>query len=313
MIVVTGGAGFIGSNLVTALADRGLGDVLVVDRLDDDRKRPHVERPQVAAYLDRDEFLRMVTGGSADLADVTGVFHQGACSSTTHPDEDHVMSLNRDYSIALVRWCVDHAVPLVYASSAAVYGAGDAFAEVAANERPANVYARSKLLVDREVRAALDGASSQLVGLRYFNVYGPGEAHKDEMASLAAQLHAEVRSRGTATIFGASHGLGPGEQRRDFVSVDDVVDVVLWFAAHPEVSGIFNVGTGESRTFGELASIVADHGGGRVVHRPFPPELVDRYQPSTCADLTALRAAGYGGRFTSMPDGVRRYLEWLDR
>lgn len=312
MIVVTGGAGFVGSNIVGRLGADG-HDVTVVDDLADPRKLPNVLHAPITDVVDLDDFLVLLREDSALLRDVTAVVHQGACSSTTESDVRLVMRRNHEYSREVVRWCLRAGVPLVYASSAAVYGASTAFSEDDANERPANLYGWSKLLTDRFVRRALPTATSQVVGLRYFNVYGPGEAHKDEMASIVAQLHRELLSDGTATIFGASHGLAAGQQRRDFVSVHDVVDVVAWFLDHPDRSGVFNVGTGECPTFAEVAElVVASHGSGRVVHRPFPPELVDRYQPYTRADLTRLRGAGYLEAFTPVTDGVPAYVRALD-
>ena len=314
MIVVTGGAGFIGSNIVHALNGRGLDDVVVVDDLTDTRKVANIADARFEDYLDRGEFLRRVEADDAEIARATLIIHQGATSSTTVSDGRAVMENNYEYSKRLVEFCLRQRIPLIYASSAAVYGRSTVWRESPENEVPANVYGLSKLMVDNHVRRALPTAGSQLVGLRYFNVYGEREDHKDEMASVAAQLDDELRAHGTATIFGASHGVGPGQQRRDFVAVTDVVDVVLWFADHPDRSGIFNVGTGVDRSFREVAeAVIAHRGSGERRFREFPAELHDRYQPLTTADLGALRAIGYSAGFTPIEVGIPRYLEARDR
>lgn len=313
MIVVTGGAGFVGSNIVHRLNAEGRSDILVVDDLTDTRKLANISGAGIADFVAIDRFRDLIATGHERLADVSLVLHQGASSSTTEPDSRYVLDNNYEYSRELIGFCADRSIPVIYASSAAAYGAATDFVEHPANETPLNVYGWSKLLVDNYVRRRLHSIASQVVGLRYFNVYGPREAHKDEMASIVTQLDAELRSSGTATIFGASHGVGPGEQRRDFVAVDDVVDVILWFAAHPDRSGIFNCGTGASTTFGDVAAaVVAAHGTGEVRFTEFPEALVDRYQVSTAADLTALRAAGYGGSFAPPAVGIARYLAASD-
>lgn len=313
MIVVTGGAGFIGSNIVEALNARGVDDLAVVDDLTDARKAVNLATCRIADYLDRSEFAHMVRGDASWLDDVELVIHQGATSSTTHADGREVMANNYRVTRDLIDCCVRRAVPLVLASSAAVYGASRAFAEDPVNERPLNVYGLSKRLVDDHLRRLVGTAPAQLVALRYFNVYGPNEDHKDRMASLVAQLDDEIRARGTASIFGPSHGLGAGEQRRDFVYVDDVVETVLWFADRPDRSGVFNVGTGRSRTFAELASLVLDHHhGGTVRFTDFPPELAGRYQAVTEADVTRLRSVGFDREFTDLETGVARYLAIRD-
>lgn len=309
MIVVTGGAGFIGGHVVRSLAGSG-EEVGVVDVLDHDGKLRNIASAPIEDLIAPDRFLDLVRSGSSLLDDVTAVVHQGACTATTHPDGRYVMDNNHHYSSCLARWCLDRSVPFLYASSASVYGTSASCAEEPCNEHPRSVYALSKLLTDRLVRRLLPTAGSQLVGLRYFNVYGTGEDHKGDMRSIVAQLDDEVRRRGVATVFGASHGFGPGEQRRDFVAVEDVVSVVRWFLERPQVSGVFNVGTGRSRTFREVAeTVIASRGTGELRFKEFPPELVDHYQPATEADLTRLRSVGYAAPFVDVEEGIPRYLE----
>jgi ADP-L-glycero-D-manno-heptose 6-epimerase len=299
----------VGSNIVHALNERGRRDIMVVDDLDQADLGANLARAALADYVDKTSFLDLFGRRSPRVADVSLVIHQGASTSTTDPDGRAVMANNYEYTRTLVDHCVEHGVALIYASSAAVYGTSADFAEEPANEAPLNVYGWSKLLVDKHVRSVLPRATSQVVGLRYFNVYGPGEDHKGPMASIVTQLHHELVAKGTATIFGASHGLDAGQQERDFVSVRDVVDVVLWFAERPERSGIYNCGSGRGETFESVArAVVREHGSGDVRFKDFPVELTDRYQPRTVADLTRLRAAGYDGTFEQLADGVRHYL-----
>jgi ADP-L-glycero-D-manno-heptose 6-epimerase len=313
MILVTGGAGFIGSNLVRALNRRGRRDVVVVDDLTDGRKFTNIADCDIADYWDKSELVERVKAGALEVPEV--VFHQGACAVTTEWDGRYMLATNYRYSVDLLEYCLAHSVPLIYASSAAVYGASTVFKEDdAAAELPLNVYGYSKLLFDRYVRRRCSGGGSQVVGLRYFNVYGPGEAHKAGMASVAWHLHGQVRDTGEARLFDASGGYAAGEQRRDFVYVDDVVNVNLWFYDQRRVSGIFNVGTGASATFNELArAVIAWHGKGAIRYVPFPLELTSRYQSFTEADITALRAAGYAAPFRDVSSGVEAYLDTLGR
>lgn len=317
MIIVTGGAGFIGSNLVTALNARGERDILVVDHLRDGHKVHNLADLEIADYLDRDDFIQRVRAG-ASFGTLQAVLHQGACSATTEWDGQYLMRNNQAYSLALLDWCTVQRVPFIYASSAAVYGAGDrGFREVRECERPINAYAYSKFLFDQQVRrramAVSTAATSQVVGLRYFNVYGPRESHKGSMASTALHFNRQVIETGMARLFAGSGGYADGDQQRDFIHVDDCVAVNLWFLDHPEKSGVYNVGTGRAQPFNDVArAVIAWHGQGRIEYTPMPEGLKAAYQSYTEADLTALRGCGYDAPFADVATGVARYLDWLN-
>lgn len=311
MIVVTGAAGFIGSNLVLGLNARGRSDIIAVDELSDGTKFRNLAEAEIADYLDKDEFLARVESGS--LPKLDAVFHQGACSATTEWNGKFMMDVNYRYSKALLHYCVDHRVPYFYASSASVYGmGGQGFRESRDCERPLNVYAYSKFLFDQYVRRLQP--TTQVVGLRYFNVYGPREQHKGGMASTAFHFNNQIAKDGACKLFDGCDGYGPGEQRRDFIHVDDAVAMNLWFWEHPEKSGIYNCGTGRAQPFNDIAnSVIAWHGKGSVQYVPFPDNLVGRYQSYTEADHAKLRGIGYDLPFLTVEQGVKKYLDWLNR
>lgn len=325
-IVVTGAAGFIGSNLVRALNARGEADIIAVDNLRDADKFRNLADCDLADYLDQDEFISRITNGDFE-DDITAVLHQGACSDTMESDGRFMLRNNYRYSVTLLDHCQDNDIPFLYASSASVYGAGTEFTEKRENEAPLNVYGYSKYLFDQYVRRVLPERTAQVAGFRYFNVYGPHERHKGAMASVAFHLFHQYRSGGRVKLFEGSGGYAAGEQRRDFVFVDDVVRVNLDFLDHPERSGIFNLGTGNAETFNEVALATvnacrASEGKApltlpELVHQgaleyiPFPPKLIGKYQSFTQADLTALRAAGYQAPMTTVAQGVTRYVESL--
>lgn len=314
MIVVTGGAGFIGSNLVRRLNAAGRDDIIVVDDLSDGRKFFNLADCRLADYMDRGQFRACIAARTPALPDVEVIFHLGACTDTTEWDGRYMMDNNYSFSRELLGHCITTGTRLVYASSAAVYGIGRAFGEAPANERPVNVYGYSKKLFDDVVRRMLPDVRSQVAGLRYFNVYGPGEWHKGSMASIAFHLHRQLCEGGVGRLFRGSGGYADGEQRRDFIHVDDVIDVNLWLLGHPGVSGIFNVGTGRSASFNDVAScLIAARGSGRVEYVDMPERLRDSYQHFTEADMSALRAAGYEGEFAGIEAGVPRYAATLDR
>jgi ADP-L-glycero-D-manno-heptose 6-epimerase len=313
MIIVTGGAGFIGSNIVKALNGRCHSDVLVVDDLRDGTKFVNLVDCEIQDYLDKDDFMQRVLEGQ-DFGRLVAVFHQGACSTTTEWDGRFMLENNYEYSKALLHYCLARGVPFIYASSASVYGMGPVFSEERRFERPLNVYGYSKLLLDIYVRRLLPTAESQVVGLRYFNVYGPREQHKGSMASVAWHFHRQLLASGSVQLFRGSDGYADGEQRRDFIYVGDVVDVNLWLLDNPQVQGIYNLGTGRSQTFNEVArAVTAYHGRGTLEYIPFPTQLEGRYQSFTEADMTRLTAAGLEHRFKSVAEGVPLYLHALSQ
>jgi len=312
MYVVTGGAGFIGSNLVRALIARGYDDVIVVDDLEDGHKFVNIADQPIADYLDKDEFIERVETDTAFGASLTAILHQGACSETTEWDGRYMMRNNYGYSRRLLHFCLDRKIPYIYASSAAVYGASQVFSEHPDNELPLNVYGYSKLQFDRYVRRIAASPGSQVVGLRYFNVYGPREQHKGSMASVAFHFNNQVIADDEARLFEGSGGYGDGEQLRDFVYVDDACAVNLWFLENPGVSGVFNTGTGKAQSFNDVANAVIDwHGHGRIRYIPFPAHLEGAYQSFTQADLGKLREAGCDVEFRPVEVGVKHYLDQL--
>lgn len=312
MIIVTGGAGFIGSNLVKALNERGHKDVLVVDDLTDGTKFSNIADCQIADYLDKDDFLRQVK--SKQLAEyVQAIFHLGACSTTTEWDGRYMMENNYEYSKELFHYCTEMGLPFIYASSAAVYGGSTTFTETPENELPLNVYGYSKLLFDQYVRRYWQDIGSQVVGLRYFNVYGPRETHKGSMASVAFHLNNQIQETGKVKLFAGCDGYADGDQRRDFIYVGDAVKAKLWFLDNPQQSGIFNLGTGRAQPFNDVANAVLDwHGTGELEYIPFPEHLQGRYQSYTQADISGLRDAGYSEPFKTVEEGVKAYLDWLN-
>ncbi|MCH4811238.1 ADP-glyceromanno-heptose 6-epimerase [Vreelandella neptunia] len=317
MIVVTGGAGFIGANLVKALNARGRNDVMVVDDLRDGTKFVNLADCTLADYLDKDDFLARVKaalkGESVDLPRIEAIFHEGACSDTTEWDGHYMMENNFEYSKVLLNYCEQQGIPFLYASSAATYGGSEVFKEVPECEKPLNVYGYSKLLFDQHVRSRWNELTTQVVGFRYFNVYGPREQHKGKMASVAYHNHLQIRNGETLKLFGAYGGYEAGMQSRDFVYVGDVVDVNLWFLDHPDKSGIFNLGTGRAEPFKAIGESVIDfYAKGEIDYIAFPEELKGRYQSYTRADISQLRESGCDVEFKTVAQGVKAYLGWLN-
>ena len=304
MWIVTGGAGFIGSNIVHALNGRGQTDILIVDRPKKDFG--NLRDLRFADLLQPEKFLE-VLDGSALPGRIDAILHQGACADTTCTDERFMMDNNVSFSKAVLHFAIERKIPLVYASSAAIYGANLDFQESSGNEAPLNLYGHSKLIFDTYVRSMLPSISSPVAGLRYFNVYGPRENYKGRMASMIYQLYGQLRRDGRARLFEGSGGFAAGEQRRDFVSVFDVVNVNLFFAGGPVRKGIFNVGTGQARTFNEVVKqLTRTLGRGGVDYIPFPDGLREKYQSHTQADISALRASGYTNNFLSLDEGIER-------
>jgi ADP-L-glycero-D-manno-heptose 6-epimerase len=325
-IVVTGAAGFIGSHLVKALNERGERRIIAVDNLTQGDKFRNLVDCEIAEYVDKGDFLVRLGEGDFD-DDIAVLFHQGACSDTTATDGRYMLANNYRYSVRLLQHCQENDIPFLYASSAAVYGAGPDFREEPACESPLNVYGYSKLLFDQHVRRLFPERGAQIVGFRYFNVYGAREAHKGRMASVVWHFFNQYRQEGKLRLFEGSGGYGAGEQRRDFVSVEDVVRANLDFLDHPDRSGIYNLGTGVAASFnavatatinacraadGEAALSFADlHRSGAIEYIGFPLDLAGKYQSFTQADLVRLRAAGYAGAMVPIEDGVARCVRAL--
>lgn len=313
MIIVTGGSGFVGSNLVLALNKRGHSDIVVVDDLKDGTKFANMVEADIADYRDKDTFLQQLATNTAGPIDA--VFHNGACSDTTEWDGRYMMAVNYEYSKTLLDYCQARNIPFIYASSAAVYGGGKVFKEERQHEAPLNMYGYSKFLFDQYVRRRIKtGLKSQVVGFRYFNVYGPREQHKGKMASTAFHFNNQILAEGVCKLFKGSDGYEDGEQRRDFIHVDDVCAVNLWFWEHPKVSGIYNLGTGKSQPFNDVAkAVIKHHGKGKIQYIPFPENLKGRYQSFTEADMSNLRAAGCDHTFMTVEEGVSKYMQWLNK
>jgi ADP-L-glycero-D-manno-heptose 6-epimerase len=328
MLLVTGAAGFIGSNLVRALNARGERDIIAIDNLTRGDKFRNLVDCQMADYMDKSELLAKLE----TLPAIKAIFHQGACSNTMETDGRYMMENNYRYSLRLFEFAQARKIPFLYASSAAVYGGSEKFVEQPPFEQPLNVYGYSKLLFDQVMRQRLaDFAparmTSQVVGLRYFNVYGRNETHKAAMASVAFHHVNQYRAQGFVKLFDAWDGWGAGMQSRDFISVEDVVSVNLHFYDHPQVSGIFNCGTGRAQPFNDIAETVVNRlraqagkpvltlaqlvANGEIRYVEFPAALKGKYQSFTQADAGKLRAAGCDHVFATVQQGVAHYVDWL--
>ncbi len=327
-VIVTGAAGFIGSNLVKALNERGITDIVAVDNLTNGNKFKNLADCEITHYLDKHEFIRQIREHQFPYDDIRAVFHQGACSDTMNHDGKYMMENNYQYTLDLLDWCQDERIPFLYASSAAVYGKGEVFREERELEQPLNVYGYSKFLFDQILRQRMkQGLTAQVVGFRYFNVYGMREQHKARMASVAYHHFNQYREQGFVNLFGEYEQYGNGEHSRDFVSVEDVVKVNLYFFDNPDKSGIYNLGTGRSQPFNDLAAATvnacrAAEGKpklslnelveqGLIRYIEFPDALKGKYQSFTQADITQLRAAGYTDEFFTVEQGVERYVAWM--
>jgi ADP-L-glycero-D-manno-heptose 6-epimerase len=324
--IITGAAGFIGSNLVKALNERGEHNIIAVDNLSKADKFKNLADCEIADYLDKEDFLKKLQEGFFDGL-VTAVLHQGACTDTMETDGRYMMENNYRYTLELLNYCQNEEIPFLYASSASVYGGGSAFEESRECEAPLNVYAYSKFLFDQIVRRRWQKRSAQIVGLRYFNVYGSREAHKGRMASVAYHFFNQYRAEGRVKLFEGCDGYANGGQLRDFVSIEDVVKVNMYFLDNPHKSGIFNLGTGQAQSFNDVAvaaintlriaeskpvlSLVEMQQQGLISYIPFPEPLRGKYQSYTQADISALRNSGYSEKFLSVEQGVARYVEQM--
>lgn len=328
-IVVTGAAGFIGSNIIQGLNARGITDIIAVDDLTQGDKFRNLADLAINDYVDAADFYTAFSKGA--FGTVEAVFHEGACSDTMEHNGKYMMANNYAVSLQLFEAAQARKTRLLYASSAATYGGSRVFAEDPAHEAPLNVYGYSKLLFDQKMRstlgARLDGGSAQVVGFRYFNVYGPREQHKGRMASVAFHQFHQFQTEGRVKLFADYGGYGPGEQMRDFIFVDDVVAVKLWFFDHPQVHGLYNLGTGRAQPFNDVARAVVNSARnargeaaldlpalvaqGLIEYIPFPDALRGKYQCFTQADLGALRGAGCDHVFADVAQGVAAYASRL--
>jgi len=324
-VVVTGAAGMIGSNLVLGLNKIGIDDVIAVDDLTDGPKYRNLLGASISDYFDKSEFYARFAKG--EFGRIDAVLHQGACSDTMEHNGRFMLDTNYRCSKDLLDACQAQGTRLLYASSAATYGGSASFREEPEFERPLNVYGYSKLLFDNVVRRMLAAAKTQVAGFRYFNVYGPREQHKARMASVAFHHFNQFRETGKVKLFGEYGGYAPGEQSRDFVFVDDVVAVNLWFLQNPGKSGIFNLGTGRAQPFNDVAVATVNAARalkgdaalsqadlvkqGLIEYIEFPQALVGKYQCFTQADLSRLRAAGCAHAFADVASGVKAYVNWL--
>lgn len=310
MYIVTGGAGFIGANIVAGLNQRGDTNILVVDELKQGDKFLNLRDLIIADYMDQAEFIEHLRSGRFRNTRLRAIFHQGACSDTMESDGRYMMANNFTYSKELFHFAIERNTPFIYASSAATYGGSQTFIEHPTNEKPLNVYGYSKLLFDQYVQRHFSRTTSAVAGLRYFNVYGPRECHKGRMASMVFQLHKQLRDTGVAKLFAASGGYGDGEQRRDFIHVEDVVKVNLFLADSGPIQGIFNVGTGKSRSFNDVArTLISLLGQGEIHYIPMPESLLEKYQNFTEANISHLRAMGYDTPFHSLEEGIKDFLQ----
>ena len=314
MIIVTGGAGFIGSNIVKGLNDRGIDDILVVDNLTNMVKFKNIQGLKVKDYMDKYAFMDALKAGKFNHEKIDVIFHEGACSDTMEYNGKYMMENNFEYTKNVLHFCLDRKIQMMYASSASTYGGGEnGFREGDECEDALNPYAFSKLLFDRYVRQQMPYAQSQIVGLKYFNVYGPQEHHKGNMASIFYQLYHQVKKEGVCRLFKGYGEYGDGEHRRDFIYVKDVVKVNLWFWQQQGPSGIYNCGTGHAHSYNEVAEAVIEAmGQGHIEYREFPEVLKGKYQCFTEADKTKLLEAGYDQGFYDMKDAVKEYCDFLD-
>lgn len=313
MIIVTGGAGMIGSNIIKSLNEQGYTDILVVDNLKNGKKFVNLVDLDITDYMDRDDFLVQIMSGE-EFGAIEAIFHEGACSATTEWDGKYIMLNNYEYSKEVLHYSLEREIPFLYASSAATYGDTNTFKEEKEYEGALNVYGYSKQQFDNYVRRIWKDAKkhgeklSQITGFRYFNVYGPREQHKGSMASVAFHLNNQMKAGENPKLFSGSETF-----KRDFVYVGDVAAVNLWFFQHGE-SGIFNLGTGNAESFEEVAkSVINFYGKGEIETIPFPDHLKGAYQEFTQADLTKLRAAGCDHQFKNVAQGVAEYMNQINK
>lgn len=321
MIIITGGAGFIGSQLIKNLNESGYDDIVVVDDLTDGDKIHNLSDKNISDYIDKDDFIVNVKSGYLSKNKIDNIFHLGACSSTTERDGKFLMNNNYEYSKVLLEQALVNEISFIYASSASVYGLGsEGFYEKRTSEIPINAYAYSKFLFDQIARKAIiaNSSKSQIAGLRYFNVFGPGENHKDRMSSVVYHFFQQVMNSKSIALFAGQNGVDDGEQKRDFIHVDDCVTFNRWLMENSQVSGIFNCGTGVASTFNDVANIIKNWAESKLNEKViinyinFPQDLVGKYQDYTCADMSRARKVGYKHETKNLEDGIISYLNYLN-
>ena len=322
MIIITGGAGFIGSQLIKKLNDLGNDNILVVDNLFDGQKIKNLNDKNIHDYIDQDLFIKKLESGFFENNKFENIFHLGACTDTTELDGKFLMNNNYEYSKILLKHALKNKINFIYASSASVYGLGEkGFLENPSFEMPLNAYAYSKFLFDQFVRKTIskNETRSQIVGLRYFNVYGPGEKHKGRMSSVVNHLFQQAKEKKSISLFAGTGNIKDGEQKRDFIHVDDCIVLKLWLMEQNDVSGIFNCGTGVARSFNDIAKIIQEwskkelNKNLNIKYIDFPNDLVGKYQNYTCADMNSVKEIGFNYKMKSLEEGVMSYLDYLNR
>lgn len=313
MIIVTGGAGFIGSNLVKGLNENGYNKILVVDNLTSSIKFRNLVNVKFEDYIDKVDFINRIKSGDFDKLNIEAIIHLGACSNTMETDGKYMMKNNYEYSKDLMNFAIDKNIQFIYASSASVYGNGkNGFREETECEGPINMYAFSKFSFDNYVRRKIKNCSNQIVGLRFFNVFGPNECHKGKMASVMYHFYYQLKQDNEVRLFEGINSVKNGEQRRDFVYVKDIVKVILFFMKNSDKKGVFNCATGTAHSYNEVAnSLIELNSSGKIKYIKFPEQLLGKYQTYTQADLSNLRNAGYKEEFTTLENAVKDYYKYL--
>ena len=309
IVIVTGGAGFIGSNLIRNLNSIGYTNIILSDYFADGKQVSNVNHLKINDFVSPNDLCEFIRNNHVDK-----IFHLGACSNTKEWNGEYMLERNFSFSKRLLNACTLKKIPFVYASSASVYGLSKQSNENPSNEKPLNIYGFSKLLFDNFVRSQLSVFQSLVCGVRYFNVFGANESHKKGMASVIYNFNNQLLSSGVIKIFRGSHNFEDGGHLRDFIEVGDAVDLTIWLSDRSAChSGIYNCGTGVARTFNDVAQLVIDwHKKGKIEYIDFPSALLPFYQPYTCADLSRVNSLGYKNSFKTLEEGVNRYMNWLN-
>lgn len=308
MIIVTGGAGFIGRNLIAGLNKIHQTDIVVVDNLKNGKKYENLVGLHISDYIDKSDFIKHLYTNTSYIKNIETVFHEGACSDTTEWNGKYLMHNNYQYSKELVTYCVQYSIPFIYASSAAVYGKNTDIFHKTNNkyEKPINIYGYSKFLFDQYIYKIMQQSTSQICGLRYFNVYGPYETHKKNMASIIFNIYNQITQKKNPTLF-----IGSKHFKRDFIYIDDIININLWIWLN-NISGIFDCGTGIATSFESIANIILNFFNNKnIQHIPMPSDLQKHYQTFTKANSLQLQKIGYPHKFTEINDGIHKYLNWL--